>query len=137
MQIDRQGRRTEVEIPVTLTTVLDSHDGMIVDLSEMGAQVSGYALAPGTRFHIEYRGQTVYALCRWSEVDRMGIQFSYPLVEGPLLACLLAARAEQAPALAPMSAPPGYAAMPMRATTLAGRTFGRAQLATGFGRRAC
>lgn len=130
MQINRQSRRIAVEIPVTLTTVLDSLDAVIVDLSPQGAQISGCALDPGTRFHIEYRGQTVYALCRWSEVDRVGAQFSYPLVDGPLFDCLTAAREAQAPDL---PTPVMTHAADLQPTRPAIRAFGRAQ--TGFGRR--
>lgn len=128
MHINRQSGRAIVNIPVTLTTVLDSFDAQIVDLSEQGAQISGCAIEPGTRFHIEYLGQTIYAHCRWGEVDRMGVQFSFPLTEGPLYDELRIARAAQrqsepAPAEPPVRAPLA------RAPLMAGPAV------RGFGRR--
>lgn len=116
---------------MTLTTVLDSLEAVIVDLSTQGAQIAGCALSPGTRFHIEYMGQTIYALCRWAEVDRVGAQFSYPLVDGPLHDCLVAARGPRQPMPDAVPAMPQAALMqPMRPAI---RAFGRAQ--ASFGRR--
>jgi len=130
MQIDRKSRRIAVEIPVTLTTVLDSFDAVIVDLSTQGAQIAGCALGPGTRFHIEYMGQTIFALCRWSEVDRVGAQFSYPLVDGPLHDCLVAARGPRHETeTKPTISQPAL----VQQTRPVLRSFGRAQM--GFGRR--
>lgn len=91
MTIRRRRERTSVDIPVTLTTVLDSLDARIVDLSEQGAQIVGAAMAKGARFQIEFMGQTVYAQCMWSEVDRMGVRFPFGLTDGPLWDALMMA----------------------------------------------
>lgn len=131
-QVQRQGR-ISVEIPVTITTVLDSVDVAISDLTEHGAQVLGCALTAGTRFQIEYMGQTVYAQCRWTEVDRMGVRFSFPLLDGPLYERLMVARASQLPYEAHTGTQAAYTPMHERAASPAGRAFGRAP--GGFGRR--
>jgi hypothetical protein len=131
-QVQRQ-RRVSVEIPVTITTVLDSLDAAIVDLTEYGAQVVGCTLAAGTRFQIEYMGQTVYAQCRWAEVDRMGVKFSFPLVDGPLFERLMVARAAQMPHEAATGTHAAYMPMQDRHAAPGARTFGRAP--GGFGRR--
>lgn len=131
-QIQRQ-RRVSVEIPVIITTVLDSLEMAIVDLTEHGAQVIGGSLASGTRFQIEYMGQTVFAQCRWAEVDRMGIKFSFPLTDGPLYERLMVARASQFPGDASTGTQAAYVPMQHRAMVPAGRLFGRAP--GGFGRR--
>jgi hypothetical protein len=128
-QVQRQ-RRVSVEIQVTITTVLDTADVGLTDLTEHGAQIVGCGLIPGTRFQIEYMGQTIFAQCRWTEVDRMGVKFAFALSEGPLFERLMLARAAQFPdeiATAPQIA---YTPAPVRPTA---RTFGRAT--GGFGRR--
>lgn len=88
----RTRERTLVEIPVTVTTVLESLTASIVDLSENGAQIVGAALKPGTRFTIDHEDQSVFATVMWSEVDRMGVRFAFPLADGPLNIALEAAR---------------------------------------------
>lgn len=131
-QVQRQ-RRISVEIPVTVTTVLDSLDMAVVDLTEHGAQVIGGSLPVGTRFQIEYMGQTIYAQCRWSEVDRMGIKFSFPLTDGPLYERLMVARASQFPGEASTGTHAAYVPAQSRPMASASRGFGRAP--GGFGRR--
>ncbi len=125
MQVERQYKRMDVEIPVTVTTVLESFDASLVDLSEGGALVTGCAVPECTRFQIEYMGQTLYAQCRWSEIDRMGIKFLFPLVDGPLHERLQVARAaslyDDGPGL-------GLAMAPLqggRGIMARARTFGR------------
>ncbi|MBT2186192.1 PilZ domain-containing protein [Sphingobium nicotianae] len=130
-QIQRQ-RRFTVDIPVTVTTVLDSVDAAVVDLTEHGTQIIGCSLAVGTRFQIEYMGQTVFAQCRWSEVDRMGVKFSFPLTDGPLFERLMLARAMQMPG--EVASQMAYPSMGNRATAPGVRAFGRAAVG-GFGRR--
>ncbi len=95
MQVQvRRNKRMDVEIPVTITTVLDSMEGaMVADLHEEGALIVGCGLDAGTRFQIEYMGQTVFAQSRWSEIDRMGVKFLFPLVDGPLYERLQFAKA--------------------------------------------
>ena len=132
-QIQRQKRFT-VDIPVTVTTVLDSAEAAIVDLTEYGAQIMGCSLASGTRFQIEYMGQTVYAQCRWGEIDRMGVKFSFPLADGPLFERLMLARAMQMPGDAGSLPQMAYPTMGDRAGAPGGRGFGRAA-GGGFGRR--
>jgi hypothetical protein len=132
-QVQRQ-RRITVEIPVTITTVLDSLDASLSDLTEFGAQVVGCSLPTGTRFQIEYMGQTLFAQCRWAEVDRMGVKFSFPLVDGPLFERLMVARASQFPHEASTGTNMAYAPMQQRPAAPSVRTFGRGP-AGGFGRR--
>jgi hypothetical protein len=127
--------RIGVEIPIIVTTVLDSLDAAIADLSQYGAQITGCTLAPATRFQIEYMGQTVYAQCRWSEVDRMGVKFFYPLVDGPLFERFMIAQASQIPSQAQSGTAMAYSQMQIRPGAGSGRAFGRAPQAA-FGRRA-
>lgn len=84
MDNNRRNDRCVVDIPVTLVTVLDSIEATIADLTGRGALITGAALAKGTKFQIEYMGQTLYAQCMWSEVDRMGVRFQFDLMDGPL-----------------------------------------------------
>lgn len=111
--------RISVDIPVVITTVLDSIEAALVDLSERGAQIAGCSLSVGTNFQIEYMGHTVYAQCRWAEVDRMGISFPYPLTDGPLYERLLVARSATLPGETStgtqMAIPPMQARMDARA----------------------
>ena len=130
-QIQRRPR-TSVEIPITITTVLDSLDASIVDLSERGAQVTGCTLPYGTRFQIEFFGQTIFAQCRWAEVDRMGISFSFPLTEGPLHERLIIARASQQPGPAARAPDMAQPASHGRAGL---REIRRAPMQAVFGRR--
>lgn len=128
MQVERRAKRIGVEIPVTVTTVLDSTEAAIVDLSEHGAQILGCAAPEGTRIHIDYMGETIFAQSRWAEVDRMGISFIFPLAEGLLYERLMLGRAMRQ----------GYETLmgsAMPEAPLGARTFGRAPLAGGFGRR--
>ena len=125
-QIQRQ-RRTEVDIPVTVTTVLDSMGATIADLTEQGALLKGCTLEAGARVQIDYLGQTIYAQCRWAEVDRTGVQFVYPLADGPLFEQLLTTRTGRLPGERSggtvMPFRPAHARLPRRAFS-------------GFGRRA-
>jgi hypothetical protein len=84
MDNNRRRERIVVDIPVTLVTVLESTEASICDLSREGAQIVGAAFPAGTKFQIEHLDQTLYAQCRWSEVDRMGVRFQFDLVDGPL-----------------------------------------------------
>lgn len=84
MEPNRKRARLIVDIAVTLTTVLDSVEARIMDLSENGAQIFGASLPTGEKFQIEYEGQTTYAQCMWSEIDRMGVRFPFALTDGPL-----------------------------------------------------
>ena len=81
---NRNDQRFETDIPVSLVSVLDEKTGRIVDLSEGGAQIVGASFPKGTRFHIDFMEQTVFANVIWDEIDRMGVRFEYPLVRGPL-----------------------------------------------------
>lgn len=93
MQIQRSRERISVDIPIIVTTVLDSMDGVIVDLSEGGAQVVGCSLPARSQCQIDLDGYIVFGTVRWSEEDRMGIRFPYELSDGPLLERLEMARA--------------------------------------------
>ncbi len=92
MQIQRSRKRVLVEIPIVITTVLDSMEGVIVDLSEGGAQIIGCSLAPKTQCQIDLDGYVVFGTVRWSEEDRMGIRFPFPMTEGPLFEKLESAK---------------------------------------------
>lgn len=132
MDLNRARLRTAVDIAVTLTTVLDSIDARIIDLSEEGAQIRGAGLAAGTKFQINYEDQIIYAQCRWSEVDRMGVMFPFGLHEGALHERLIQARAMRGSA-ASTFAPSGYSS--------GGENDGGLQMMrvtgrSGFGRRA-
>ncbi|MFC3440181.1 PilZ domain-containing protein [Sphingobium rhizovicinum] len=92
MQIKRSRERIVVDIPIVVTTVLDSLEGTIVDLSEGGAQVVGCTLPPRSQCQLDLDGHVVFGTVRWSEEDRMGIRFPYELVDGPLFDKLELAR---------------------------------------------
>ncbi|HWJ68561.1 MAG TPA: PilZ domain-containing protein [Sphingobium sp.] len=130
-QVERQGRMG-VDIPVTVISVLESTEAAIANLNEDGALIQGCALAVGARVQIDYRGQILYAHCRWAEIDRMGVKFVQPLADGPLFEQLLVART-------PGETRTGTTVMPfpiIHARQQGGeRSFGRA-LHGGFGRRA-
>jgi len=98
MQTPRSRERIPVDIAITITTVLDSLEGTIVDLSEGGAQVVGCTLPTGSQCQLDLDGYSVFGTVRWSEEDRMGIRFPYELAEGPLFDELEMARlARRAP----------------------------------------
>jgi PilZ domain len=92
MYYERKRIRIPVSLPVTLTTVLDMFEGRIIDLTEDGARIACPGLPRGERLQIDYRGQTIFARCMWSEVDRIGVTFPFPLTDGPLHDQLRAAR---------------------------------------------
>jgi hypothetical protein len=132
MDLKRARLRTAVDIAVTLTTVLDSIEGRVIDLSEQGAQIQGAGFAAGTKFQIAYEDQIVYAQCRWSEIDRIGAMFAFGLHDGPLYERLIQARAMKGSAASPHHAQ-GYGTLADDASGLhLIRTAGR----SGFGRRA-
>ena len=110
MQIPRSRRRTKVDIAIVVTTVLDSLEGTIVDLSEGGAQISGCSLPACSQCQIDVDGHSVFGTVQWSEPDRMGIRFPYELSDGPLFDLLEMARAgRQAPgAIPPRAATPRF-----------------------------
>lgn len=126
MQIPRSRERIVVEIPIVVTTVLESMEGVIVDLSEGGAQIVGCSLPPKTQCQIDLDGYVVFGAVRWSEEDRMGIRFPFPMTEGPLFEKLENKKAANRPAV---SYQPRPATTP-RAAPVAG--FGGGG---GFGRR--
>jgi hypothetical protein len=84
MDMKRNRERTQVNIGVTVATVLDSLDAVIANMSTDGALIKGASLPVGTRFRIEYLGQTTFAHSVWSEIDRMGVRFPFGLSDGPL-----------------------------------------------------
>jgi PilZ domain len=119
--IKRKWERIVVDIPVTITTVLESGEGTIVDLSEHGLQITGYSLPKGTQFQVEYEGQTVYGVVAWSEYDRFGARLPFAMKDGPLYDRLTRSRVEHG-----MARTPHPAEMPA--------FVGRPSVA-GFGRR--
>ena len=110
MQVKRSRERVAVDIPVVVTTVLDSLEGTIVDLTEGGAQIVGCALPPRSQCQIDVEGYTVFGTVQWSEQDRMGIRFPFLLTDGPLFDRLKTARAPSRAAQAvqprPLAPPP-------------------------------
>lgn len=132
MDLKRVRLRTPVDIAVTLTTVLQTTEARVIDLSEDGAQISGATFAEGTKFQIGYNDQTVYAQCRWSEVDRMGVLFPFGLHDGPLHERLIQARALKGRGASAIHAP-GYGNGAGETPSFSSiRAAGR----SGFGRRA-
>lgn len=116
MQSPRKRERITVDIGVTVTTVLDSIEATVVDLTEFGAQVVGATLPKGAQFQLDKNGHSVFAVVMWSEIDRMGVRFPFELHDGPLHEALVMARATQ-------SAPAAF------------RPGGIASFSSGFGRR--
>lgn len=92
MHIERKLDRTNVDIIVTVTSVLEAREASITNLTEHGAQVSDISLPVGTRFQIDFQGQTVFAVVAWSEIDRVGARFLFSLTDGPLHDRLMQAR---------------------------------------------
>jgi hypothetical protein len=135
MEFRRQIRRVEVEIPVTVSTVLETVEATIADLTEAGVQLHGISFPAGTRFQIDYLGQTLFAQCRWSEVDRLGAKFLFPLADGPLYERLQVARAAQGDEDNPTGTHLAMAPIQQGQTRLGARTFGRAGIGAQFGRR--
>lgn len=95
MHAPRSHERVLVDIPIVVTTVLDSLEGTVIDLSEGGAQIVGCTLPARAQCQIDLDGHIVFGTVRWSEVDRMGIRFPYQLAEGPLFDALETARRAQ------------------------------------------
>ncbi|HUD92270.1 PilZ domain-containing protein [Sphingobium sp.] len=93
MHIKRSRERIVVDIPIVVTTVLDSLDAAIVDLSEGGAQVVGCSLPARSQCQLDLDGHIVFGTVQWSEEDRMGIRFPYELTDGPFYERLEMARA--------------------------------------------
>lgn len=131
MQIQRSRERIAVEIPIVVTTVLDYMEGVIVDLSEGGAQITGCSLPPKSQCQIDLDGHVVFGMVRWSEEDRMGIRFPFPMTHGPLFEKLeMAKAAQRAPvAFQPRAEHAGSAHAMTRPAQA------RSGLAGGFGRR--
>lgn len=110
MTIQRARERITVDIPIVVTTVLDSLEGTIVDLSEGGAQVVGCTLPAGSSCQIDLDGHITFGTVRWSEEDRMGVRFPFELVDGPLHAQLELARAARRAPVAYQPRVPGTVA---------------------------
>ncbi|MBB3983356.1 hypothetical protein GGR44_003044 [Sphingobium fontiphilum] len=120
MKINRSHDRVVVDIPIVITTVLESLEGTIIDLSEGGAQVVGCSLPPLSQCQVDLDGDVVFGAVRWSEIDRMGIRFLFPIHEGPLFDHLRTARIMQR---APVAYQTRTAAQPR--LMVAGAGFGR------------
>ncbi len=117
MQIKRNRERIAVDIQIVVTTVLDSLEGTIVDLSEGGAQVVGCTLPAGSQCQIDLEGHVTFGTVRWSEEDRMGIRFPYEMTDGPLFDKLETAKSA------------------LRVPVAFQPRFGSAPVGGGFGRR--
>lgn len=77
----RRSERTSVNVKVKVETVLEKHEGRITDLSETGAKIEGHPFEVGKKVKISTEDGAVWGVCRWAEVDRMGIQFDTPMPE--------------------------------------------------------
>lgn len=88
MPSKRARERTKVDVAVTITTVLDSLEGMVADLSPRGAMVVGASLPLGTQLQLDIDGHSVFATVMWSEDERMGLRFPFELCDGPLYQAL-------------------------------------------------
>jgi hypothetical protein len=130
MHVLRNRERIIVDIPIVITTVLESLEGAIVDLSEGGAQVVGCTLPAGSQCQIDLDGYVTFGTVRWSEEDRMGIRFPYEMTEGPLYD-----RLEQARAALRAPAPFQPRVRPAQVATGSGGFGGGGFGGGGFGRR--
>ncbi|MCI4591386.1 PilZ domain-containing protein [Sphingobium sp. BYY-5] len=92
MHTKRNRERIAVDVPVVVTTVLDSLEGRIIDLSEGGAQILGCTLPTRSKCQLDLDGHIVFGTVQWSEEDRIGIRFPYDLTDGPLYERLEQAR---------------------------------------------
>lgn len=120
----KRGReRTKVEIAVVITTVLDSLDATVADLSPRGAMVVGASLPLGSQLQLDLDGHSVFATVMWSEDERMGLRFPFELHEGPLYQALEAALTSQRRPIIP------------RPAQLRPRAAAPAPVVAGFGRR--
>lgn len=79
--MNRVQERIKVNIASKYGTVLEDRQGVIVDLTDTGACISGAPFEEGDRIHLEVDGQTVWGRVRWAEIDRMGIAFITPISE--------------------------------------------------------
>lgn len=87
----RKARRYGLDLAVSVSTILETRPAILADLCEQGAKLIGVSIAPGARLQIDYAGQTLFALSRWCEIDRTGVEFLEALSDGPLFARLQAA----------------------------------------------
>lgn len=129
MDPNRKHERINVDIAVTVTTVLESADARIVDISDVGAQLVGIGLPRGAKCQIEYLDQTVFAQCMWSEIDRMGVRFPFGLGEGALRDAVTDLL------VPPADAPAGSMAPPVTPASLSSLLPGMRRTQAGFGRR--
>ena len=74
----RRHDRMPTSIPVTVSTVLQTSDAVLTDVSEGGAKVSGVFLPQSTRITIDHDGQSFYGTVMWAEIDRVGVKFDRP-----------------------------------------------------------
>ncbi len=80
---DRISQRFPTDIAVLACSVVESRAARIVDLSTHGAKVeSDKPYTAGQQIALELQGERVFGIVTWSEIDRMGIEFLYPLIDG-------------------------------------------------------
>ena len=77
----RTQERIKVNIETKYGTILEERQGVICDLTDTGACISGKPFNEGDRIHLEVDGQLVWGKVRWTEIDRMGIAFTTPISE--------------------------------------------------------
>ena len=75
----QRAERVNVDLNVSVCTVLETRDGIITNLSESGAKISGKPFNIGEQIQIDADGSIVWARVRWTESDRMGVQFETPM----------------------------------------------------------
>lgn len=81
--ISRISERIECSILASICTTINSRPGMIVDVSEHGAQIKMQEpYREGEKIHIDVGGHYTWGTVRWAEVDRIGVKFTTPVAEG-------------------------------------------------------
>ena len=84
---NRTDRRFRIELPVFVSTVLDRHEAVIVDMSKQGLRLHGFTAQPRHRVIVEYEGDAACGIVRWVKPDgTVGVRLDSPLSEGPLAA---------------------------------------------------
>lgn len=71
--------RIHVALDVTVETVLQSNPGKITDISSGGAKISCSPFPLGERVKITIGNAAVWGRVRWTEEDRMGVEFETPV----------------------------------------------------------
>lgn len=71
--------RIHVALDATVETVLVSHPGKITDISSGGAKIFCSPFSQGERVKITIGDAAVWGRVRWTEEDRIGVEFETPV----------------------------------------------------------